>query len=43
MIVNPTGGVNEDYILRIAHIGNNDFEDQKKLVECICKILVRYE
>lgn len=43
MMVNPTGGVNENYILRIAHIGNNDVEDQKKLVECIRKILFRYE
>ena len=43
IMVNPTGGTNENYMLRIAHIGNNSLEDQEKLVDCIRKILLRYE
>ena len=33
IFVNPTGGVNEDYVLRVAHIGDTTIEDNKMLVE----------
>ena len=32
IFVNPTGGLREEYVLRIAHIGNTTVEDNEKLI-----------
>ncbi len=39
IFVNPTGGVNEDYVLRVAHIGDTTIEDNKMLVETMKSVI----
>ena len=39
LIVNPTGGASENYVLRVAHIGNTTTEDNSMLIEkMVCAI-----
>ena len=40
IFVNPTGGVNEDYVLRVAHIGDTTIEDNIMLVETM-KLVIK--
>ena len=40
IFVNPTGGENEDYVLRIAHIGDTNIKDNTMLVELLKKVIV---
>ena len=35
----PTGGVNEDYVLRVAHIGDTTIEDNEFLVETLKSVI----
>lgn len=39
MMVNPTGGKNKEYSIRVAHIGNTTVNDNEKLVSAIKEIL----
>ena len=39
MMVNPTGGENKEYSIRVAHIGNTTVNDNEKLVLAIKEIL----
>ena len=39
IFVNPTGGVNEDYVLRVAHIGDTTIEDNEFLVETLKSVI----
>ena len=39
IFVNPTGGVNEEYVLRVAHIGDTTIEDNKMLVETMKSVI----
>lgn len=41
MMVNPTGGKDQEYSLRVAHIGNTNIEDNRKLVSAIEEIIIR--
>ena len=37
--VNPTGGDREEYVLRVAHIGDTTIEDNKMLIDLLRKAI----
>lgn len=37
--VNPTGGKNENYVLRVAHIGDTTIEDNQFLVDTLKSVI----
>ena len=37
--VNPTGGAREQYVLRVAHIGDTTIEDNSLLIDCMKKAI----
>ena len=37
--VNPTGGDREEYVLRVAHVGDTTIEDNKMLVDILGKAI----
>lgn len=39
VFVNPTGGVLENYLLRVAHIGDTTIEDNKMLIDLLRKAI----
>lgn len=43
VFVNPTGGAQENYILRIAHIGDTSKDDNTYLIELMDKVISKIE
>jgi aspartate aminotransferase-like enzyme len=39
IFVNPTGGARENYVLRVAHIGDTSVEDNQMLIDVMQKVI----
>ncbi len=43
VFLNPTGGKTEDYVLRVAHIGDTSMEDNSVLIELLQRVIKSIE